>query len=1307
MPLGLKRLFKSTLAIALLSIILTGLSPASAADIQAETPQLKSISDYHILDNLGNIVTTSLKDNLTYYEVKNSAASVRFYDYYTVVYDDDGHIAVYDDRWDVEYLNKQGKWVSSSFYNVTRSYDIISADELKVYRTGDSDIGRRVEIYTFRAGEPCKIEIQQTCTAAQTIRYVWNLSGIVADSNTAVTNASLSNIGVLYTKDDKLVLVVDWAAELSKTAVSSVTEPYVIGKKTATTFGTFSATAGQTIVLDPTYRSVGQSPGANSTSCVVVKPVGLEVGDLMVAHIVGVDYGAAMNVATLSGWALIGEVDGDNEDGDCNYSVSSLQWKIAEAADVAAANFTFTITSSDSNRGTITAWTGHDPTTPINASSGQDNNASATVTAPTITPIADCTILLFCSVVDYNTHSGYAIATDNPASWTEAYDLPSDLTRDLGLAMGYADRPETSATGNGTATSSGAGHNIGQLIAIAPSAGATAPTVTNSTGASSIEDTTATINGNLTDNGGADTTVTIYWGNDDAGTTVVNWDYSIDKGVLGEGAFSSNLTELDTGTTYYYRCYAVNSEGSDWADSTESFLTKPAAPTNVAATDGVHTDKVVITWTKSDGATGYKVYEGENLLDTLGDVATYDDVAAPAPTITAGSAVASDGTFSAYVALSLSGTSVNNGASRTYKVVALNGTGDSDASSTDTGYRGHGALTYQWQRSAADSDADYSNIDGATTAAYNDTGAPEDGSGRYYKCVLNATGCVEQTSAVNRGYRAIPSVPTVTTDAFLGFGGTWAVLKGTITDDGDGAITEVGFDYGLTGAYGSDVTVTGVWLEGDSFVATITGLTRATVYHYRAKAYTTEGWGYGGDAYVSTEGSPAIYEYLNTGGDDDSAHIYANNWGAQSFTVGTASHTVSFARVYIKRTGSPGTVTISITHATAAGLPTGADIVSTTLDGDALSTSYTWYVAEFTETILDASGKYAIVIRAVAGDTDNDIQWRADAGGGLADAIACTSTDGGISWASASPIDYLFEIWGNPALDLVSASVFKGYLEDGDMLFLIHYKNIYAPYYRTFDSSQYFNLQLLDTDGVTLLAQIPCLQWGYMPGSIYLNADAAAGLTEGAAYYLRLYGTFTGNPSDSYQLTASDWIGENDSSLDQWVINTAYAIEDWYTDWLGTTVTLVTSSTSGANVLNDDGATIFIIGIPYLDVVRPDLFETAVSDISHTDIFPENTFEDYVTWQAMVGSQLENVAEDASDIFGMDADTVLGVGILFCYVGVAVFTFASGHTTAGLALSFPFIILAGALRVVDIGIIAIIGITAVISIVWSLWWKSG
>ena len=289
---------------------------------------------------------------------------------------------------------------------------------------------------------------------------------------------------------------------------------------------------------------------------------------------------------------------------------------------------------------------------------------------------------------------------------------------------------------------------------------ATTPSVTTNA-ATLVEATTATGNGNITATGGANCTTRGFCykvGTTGDPTTADSTAY--DTGSFGTGAYTKGLTNLSTGTNYRVRAYAINSAGTGYG-TTVQILTKPAAPINVAATDGTYTDKVTITWTKSTGATGYKVYEGTNLLDTLGDVATYDDTAAPAPTITPGTAVASDGASTAYVALSLSGQSANNGASRTYKVRATNATGSSGDSNTNAGYRGPGSLTYQWQRSAADSDASYSNIDGATTASYNDTGVPADGSGRYYKCVENATGAVEQTSSADRGYRAIVAPPSI------------------------------------------------------------------------------------------------------------------------------------------------------------------------------------------------------------------------------------------------------------------------------------------------------------------------------------------------------------------------------------------------------------------------------------------------------------------------------------------------------------------------------------------------------------------
>ena len=209
--------------------------------------------------------------------------------------------------------------------------------------------------------------------------------------------------------------------------------------------------------------------------------------------------------------------------------------------------------------------------------------------------------------------------------------------------------------------------------------------------------------------------------------------------------------------------------------------TAPDPPTNVAATKN-NASKVTVSWTKSTGATSYEIYRNGSLLDTVGDVSSYDDTTASAPVITPGSTIASDGDYGDKVALSLSGTSITDGETYTYTVKAVNVAGTSAESASDTGYRKAGSLSYQWMRSSADSDASYYDIWEAVTASYNYTGAPSpqitagsavasdgtspyhvelslsgtsiaDGSGRYYKCEISSTGATTVTSTPDRGYR--------------------------------------------------------------------------------------------------------------------------------------------------------------------------------------------------------------------------------------------------------------------------------------------------------------------------------------------------------------------------------------------------------------------------------------------------------------------------------------------------------------------------------------------------------------------------
>ncbi|RKY07597.1 MAG: hypothetical protein DRP66_06355, partial [Planctomycetota bacterium] len=108
--------------------------------------------------------------------------------------------------------------------------------------------------------------------------------------------------------------------------------------------------------------------------------------------------------------------------------------------------------------------------------------------------------------------------------------------------------------------------------------GSTPPTVVNAA-AANITSNSARLNGEVTDNGDEDPTVMIYWGVSDGGTdpNVGVWDH-IELLGTQNSTFFEDISSLSPETTYYFRAYAYNSAGGDWADSTASFATMANTP---------------------------------------------------------------------------------------------------------------------------------------------------------------------------------------------------------------------------------------------------------------------------------------------------------------------------------------------------------------------------------------------------------------------------------------------------------------------------------------------------------------------------------------------------------------------------------------------------------------------------------------------------------------------------------------------------------------------------------------------------------
>lgn len=228
------------------------------------------------------------------------------------------------------------------------------------------------------------------------------------------------------------------------------------------------------------FQSVSAVATATATNTVTVtKPADLAEGDLMIAHLARYDNDGttrAWNIA--SGWTSIRNLTDTHNDGSTSAS-HCAQYKIADAADVAASNFSFTTASStDALSGAIYRIDGQSISSVISASNGGGVGDDATptyTTTGTITPsVANCLLLFLAMSVNDgagSSISSQAITTSNP-TWTEDYDDNHTII----LSGAHATRPETTATGDATfSVDSGEGSTDTSLIiiAIAPAFGVT------------------------------------------------------------------------------------------------------------------------------------------------------------------------------------------------------------------------------------------------------------------------------------------------------------------------------------------------------------------------------------------------------------------------------------------------------------------------------------------------------------------------------------------------------------------------------------------------------------------------------------------------------------------------------------------------------------------------------------------------------------------------------------------------------------------------------------------------------------------
>ena len=233
-----------------------------------------------------------------------------------------------------------------------------------------------------------------------------------------------------------------------------------------------------------------------------------------------------------------------------------------------------------------------------------------------------------------------------------------------------------------------------------------------------------------------------------------------------------------------------------------------------------------------------------------------------------------------------------------------------------------------------------------------------------------------------------------------------SVGKGTYVDRTTGEIkpvtcTKRGFKYGLTMTDTWDTNTEATYVRG-TFGISATSLTPETDYYFRAYADNQKGRSYGEYVTLTTLVSTLFETQLVNDGNWLSA--YGTTWKAYFFQA-ESSHDVNEIHLYMTRTGSPGTITLSLFPNEGTGnfkpVIGGGALTTGTTNGNTLLTSGgEWRAFSVTPYSLVNGTWYSIVIKATSGNASNHADWWGTNDNILPNQWRHTSSDSGANWYS-------------------------------------------------------------------------------------------------------------------------------------------------------------------------------------------------------------------------------------------------------------------------------------------------------------------
>jgi DUF2075 family protein len=376
----------------------------------------------------------------------------------------------------------------------------------------------------------------------------------------------------------------------------------------------------------------------------------------------------------------------------------------------------------------------------------------------------------------------------------------------------------------------------------------TNPILATTASATSITSSVAILGGNVTDEGATQVSARglVY------GTTTGSSTFSVTIG-SGAGTFTSTLTGLSQGTTYYVRSFATNVQGTGYGAET-SFTTQTTATVSVTATP------TSLTTTSAIGG-GTISSNGGATITTSGLV--WD--ASANPTI-ALSTKTTDGTTSGTFTSSITG--LTQGATYHVRAYATNYLGTSygpditfttittpTVSSTATVTSITGTTATSGATITADGGASvierglvwgtstgsstYSVTTGTGTGSYTSSLTGLSVATTYYvrAFAINSVGTVYGPEVSF----ATPTTATLTSTISSTITSYTAILGGVLSSTG-GATTEIGIRYSTDVNFGTySTTSINANATAGTYTTTISGLTALTTYYAKAYATNTAG----------------------------------------------------------------------------------------------------------------------------------------------------------------------------------------------------------------------------------------------------------------------------------------------------------------------------------------------------------------------------------------------------------------------------------------------------------------------------------